>query len=366
MDEQTEMIVPVNLGQRSYRIHIGEGLLDRFFATLEPLGRITHVMIVSDSNVAPFFLARVRRVLTDHGVRTDDFVIPAGEESKSLAWAEKIWNWMLDVKADRTSVVVALGGGVVGDLAGFAAATFARGLRLVQIPTSLLAQVDSSVGGKVGVNLPQAKNMVGAFHQPAAVVIDVATLRALPQREYVSGLGEVVKYGMILDAAFFDDLEQHVAEILRIDRETVTRVVATCCRLKASIVEQDEREETGLRSVLNFGHTFAHAFETLTGYGQWLHGEAVAIGMVCASRLAERLGMLSPGIAARLENLLRLFGLPTRIGRLSPGTIMESMSHDKKVQHGQLRLVLPSRIGSVSLVEHVPIEDIQIVLEELQ
>ncbi len=366
MDESRVSTVKVNLGERSYPIHIGNNLLANRASLLSGLERVSHAVIITDSNVGPLYLDQVREMFEAAGVRTDSYVVPAGEESKSLASAESIWNWMLDVKADRGSIVVALGGGVVGDLAGFVAATFARGVRLLQIPTSLLAQVDSSVGGKVGVNLPKAKNMVGVFYQPCTVLIDVSTLKTLPQREYLSGLAEVVKYGIILDANFFSFLEEHVADLLAQDSDILVSVVQTCCQLKATIVEQDEREVSGLRAVLNYGHTFAHAIETLTGYNQWLHGEAVAMGMVCAARLAVRLGMFPEEMAQRQEALLSSLRLPIRIHGLTAGRMLECMMRDKKVQHGHLRFVLPTTIGHVELVPDVPRHEVEAVIDEMQ
>jgi 3-dehydroquinate synthase len=279
--------------------------------------------------------------------------VPAGEETKCVAQAERLWNALADAKTDRKSVVIAAGGGVVGDLAGFVAATYARGLPFFQMPTTLLAQVDSSVGGKVGINLPQAKNIVGAFWQPAGVLIDLDALATLPDREYRAGLAEVVKYGVILDAEFFEYLERHVDSLVARQPEILEHIVAQSCRLKARVVEQDEREETGLRAVLNYGHTFCHAIETVTGYGRFLHGEAVAIGMVCASRLAERMGRIERSITERQLSLLSRLGLPIAAGDLDAGQILAAMQHDKKVERGRLRFVLPDRIGHVSLVGDV-------------
>ena len=253
-----------------------------------------------------------------------------------------LWDKLLELGADRKTVIVAVGGGVVGDLAGFVAATFARGLPFVQVPTTLLAQVDSSVGGKVGINLPGGKNMVGAFWQPAGVLIDTAVLATLPEREYRAGLAEVVKYGVILDADFFAYLEDHVDLLAARDTDVLEHVVTRSCRLKADVVEQDEREETGRRSVLNYGHTFCHALETVTGYGEYLHGEAVAIGMLCASRLAERLGRVDASFTERQHALLAALGLPVEFPDVDQDAILAAMSHDKKVEHGQLRFVLPT------------------------
>jgi 3-dehydroquinate synthase len=250
---------------------------------------------------------------------------------------------------------VAVGGGVVGDLAGFVAATYNRGLPLLMVPTTLLAMVDSSVGGKVGVNLPQGKNLVGAFHQPAGVWIDTSLLDTLPDREYRSGLAEVVKYGVIRDAEFFEWLEKNAPAVLAREPAAVAHVVARSCRLKADVVEQDEREETGLRMVLNYGHTFAHAFESVGGYGTWLHGEAVAAGMVCASRLAERRGLISAEMTERQSALLARFQLPTaRKPEWDVDRLIEAMRRDKKNVGGRMRFVLPTRLGDVAPFDEVP------------
>jgi 3-dehydroquinate synthase len=261
--------------------------------------------------------------------------------------------------------VFAVGGGVIGDSAGFLAATYARGIPFVQVPTSLLAMVDSSVGGKVGVNLPEAKNLVGAFHQPLGVFIDLNTLESLPEREYVSGLAEVVKYGVIQDPDFFQYLEVH-AEPLRLrDPKTLHYVISRSCRLKADVVEQDEYEQTSVRAMLNYGHTFAHAFEALAGYGELLHGEAVSIGMVYASRLAERLGRIEPRITQRQFDLLRCLGLPVALPeqcRFSKDDILQKMLLDKKTVGGKLRFVLPDKLGHVEIVSNVPEEDVRSVL----
>jgi 3-dehydroquinate synthase len=270
---------------------------------------------------------------------------------------------MLDEGADRQSVVIAVGGGVVGDLAGFVAATFARGLAFFQVPTTLLAQVDSSVGGKTGINLPGAKNMVGAFWQPAGVLIDVQTLATLPDREFRAGLAEVVKYGVILDSEFFAYLEQHADEINRRDQTALMHIVARSCRLKADVVEADERETTGLRSVLNYGHTFCHALEAATGYETLLHGEAVAIGMHCAARLAERLGRVDETFVARQHALLTAFGLPVAVPDVEASELVRFMRRDKKAVAGHLRFVLPTRIGHVELVDGVKADDVRKVLE---
>jgi 3-dehydroquinate synthase len=283
--------INVNLGPRGYDIHItsGDGKGLGPFARERCLGK--RAFVVSDEHVREH-AEHVADTLTTAGFQTIMAVLPAGEVQKCLATASYLYNGLAEMQADRQTLVVAVGGGVIGDLAGFVAATFVRGLPLLMVPTTLLAMVDSSVGGKVGINHPRAKNLIGAFHQPAGVWIDIAHLETLPEREYRSGLAEAVKYGVILDPELFAYLERHADAILRREADAVMHIVARSCRLKADVVEKDERELTGLRAVLNYGHTFAHAFETVGGYGAWLHGEAVAAGMVCASRLAERRGLI--------------------------------------------------------------------------
>jgi 3-dehydroquinate synthase len=355
-------IVRVNLGQRSYDIEIGAGNLAQTGQFLTERETVSHVVVITDEHVEKPHAQQVADCMADASATVDLIVVEPGEQSKSLEMAAVLWERLLQLGADRKTVIVAVGGGVIGDLAGFVAATYARGIRFLQVPTTLLAQVDSSVGGKVGINLPEAKNMVGAFLQPRGVMIDTATLETLPDREYRSGLGEVVKYGVILDAAFFDYLEASAPALVRRDHDVLREVVARCCRLKADVVEQDEREETGLRAVLNYGHTFAHAFEALTHYQQLLHGEAVAIGMLCASRLAERLGRVDAQFTARQHSLLAALGLPIELPRLNRDQILRAMMHDKKVEHGRLRFVLPTRMGHVELAGGVEPDDVRAAL----
>lgn len=354
--------VHVNLGPRSYDIEIGSGnLLDaRRFVDTEYDD--AHAVLITDSNVDRLYAEPLASALTDEGCEVATLIIEPGEPSKSIDVAIELWEQLLDEGADRKTTVVAVGGGVIGDLAGFVAATFARGLAFVQVPTTLLAQVDSSVGGKVGVNLANAKNMVGAFWQPRGVLIDVATLGSLPDREFRAGLAEVVKYGVIQDADFFAYLEQHVEAINRRDPHVLIRIVERCCRIKADVVEQDEREETGLRAILNYGHTFCHALEAATGYETLLHGEGVAIGMLCASRLAERLGRVDAAFTKRQYDLLTAFGLPTAVPDVSHEELIELMYHDKKVERGKLRFVLPTRMGHVEVVRGVTTDDILMAL----
>jgi 3-dehydroquinate synthase len=346
--------VHVQLGERSYGIVIGSGILPETGPFAGNLLRLTHAVVITDANVEQTHAAACVTSLQATGAKVDTLTLAPGEASKSVEVAERLWNQLLQRGADRKTVVVAVGGGVIGDLAGFIAATFARGLAFIQVPTTLLAQVDSSVGGKVGVNLPAAKNMVGAFWQPRGVLIDTAVLHTLPVREYRSGLAEVVKYGVILDADFFRYLEDNASALNARQPDVLRQAIARCCRLKADVVEQDERETTGLRAVLNYGHTFGHAIESETGYGRFLHGEAVSIGMVCAARLAERLGHVDADLTARQVRLLQALGLPVEVPEVDPQRLLAAMQHDKKVAHGRLRFVLPTRLGHVELVSDVP------------
>lgn len=346
-------IVDVDLRERSYTIQIGTDTLRSLGRYVNDWRRATHAVVITDVNVEQPHAHTAAGSLLDAGVDVDVLVVEAGEQAKTVSMAEDLWERLLAVGADRKTVVVAVGGGVVGDLAGFVAASYARGLAFVQVPTTLLAQVDSSVGGKVGVNLTGAKNMVGAFWQPVGVLIDTAVLTTLPEREYRAGLAEVVKYGVILDAEFFSYLEDHAAKLSARDPKVLEHVIARCCRLKADVVQADEREETGQRAVLNYGHTFCHALETVTGYGKYLHGEAVSIGMLCASRLAERLGRIDHELTARQHKLLGALGLPVDFPEVNHDAIVAAMAHDKKVEHGRLRFVLPSKLGHVELVGDV-------------
>jgi len=342
--------IRVALAERSYDIEISRGNLAQVASFISQRRKCTHAVVITDDNVRPLHAKTAAESLTAQGIRTDLLSIPAGEGSKSVAQAERLWNELVRLKADRKTIIVAVGGGVVGDLAGLVAATFGRGLAFVQIPTTLLAQVDSSVGGKVGINLPAAKNIVGAFWQPLGVLIDLDVLKTLPGREFRSGLAEVVKYGVILDADFFAYLEQYVDGLVARDSDVLEHIVAQSCRLKAVVVERDEREETGHRIVLNYGHTFCHAIETVTGYGRFLHGEAVAIGMIYASRLAQLLGRIDVVVTERQQALLRRLQLPTQVSDLDLDDLQTAMQHDKKSAHGRLRFVLPTRIGEVEVV----------------
>jgi len=358
--------VHLDLGERSYEIVIGSGTLrslPKLLADRSPSAR--HAIVITDGNVEKLHGVRAAEILASAEIECDVLVVEAGESSKSVETAEALWRKMLELGADRKTIVVAVGGGVVGDLAGFVAATFARGVPFFQVPTTLLAQVDSSVGGKVGVNLPDAKNMVGAFWQPLGVVADTDVLATLPDREYRSGLAEVVKYGVILDAELFSYLENEVEAINRRDTAVLEHLVARCCRLKADVVEQDELELSGRRAVLNYGHTLGHAIEAVAGYGKYLHGEAVAIGMMMAARLARRLGRVDEKMIDRQRQLLLALHLRVAADvRLDEGALFAAMQHDKKVQQGRIRFVLPSRLGHVELVDNVPLDDVRSALRE--
>ena len=353
--------VPVELGARSYPIWIGPGLLDdapRWRAALR--GR--HVLIVSNDVVAPLYLQRVVAGL--EGLSVSTLILPDGEAHKTLDSAARVFAALAELKASRDATIVALGGGVIGDLSGFAAACWMRGIAFVQMPTTLLAMVDSSVGGKTAVDLAQGKNLVGAFHQPRAVVVDTATLATLPERELRAGLAEVVKYGALGDAAFFAWLERHADALLARDAQILAEAIAACCRQKAGIVARDETEQ-GERALLNFGHTFGHALETATGYGVLLHGEAIAIGMMQAARLSTQLQLASAADADRLQALLARCGLPTSIPRrIDPRRLLDLMRLDKKNVSGRLRLILWRGIGRAEIVPDVDEAAIVRVLQE--
>jgi 3-dehydroquinate synthase len=356
-----EYIMRVNLGERGYDIHVATGTPDGVGPFARARCRGTLAFVVADVAVR-IHAGHVEKSLAAAGFQAHVHFLPSGESQKSLAVASQLYDRLVDLHADRRTLVAAVGGGVIGDLAGFVAATFNRGLPLLMVPTTLLAMVDSSVGGKVAVNHPRAKNLIGTVYQPVGVWIDTATLATLPDREYRSGLAEVVKYGVILDAEFFAYLETHAEALLQREPDVVRQVITRCCRLKADVVEKDERDETGLRAVLNYGHTFGHAFETAAGYGRWLHGEAVAAGMICASRLAERLGRIDPELTHRLQRLLETFDLPTAPERWPAEQLLATMRSDKKALAGRLRFVLPRCLGEVEMVDEVPEAEVVAVL----
>jgi 3-dehydroquinate synthase len=349
----------VVLGQRTYPIHVGSGVLGQADTLLPRIGR--RAVIVSNATVAARYLAPLKAALARAGVAVDTILVPDGEAHKSWPTLQDVLTRLLELGADRSTVLVALGGGVVGDLAGFAAAIYQRGIAFVQAPTTLLAQVDSSVGGKTGINHPLGKNMIGAFHQPAAVLVDTDCLRTLPAREIAAGLAEVVKYGAIRERAFFDWLEANAAALAAREPSALAHAIVESCRIKAQIVAADERE-TGERALLNFGHTFGHAIETATGYGTWLHGEAVGAGMLLAARLSETQTGLPAEDTTRLRLLLERLAVPVVPPRLPAARWLELMQRDKKVQEGTLRLILLEALGRARVVAGVPREAIEAVL----
>jgi 3-dehydroquinate synthase len=354
--------VRVELGERSYNIFIGDNLIGRAAELMRPLSLGRRGVIISDSNVAPRYARQLIESLNRGGYNVALLTLPAGESSKSLQQAKRILEHLPSQRLDRQSFIIALGGGVVGDLAGFVAATYLRGINFIQIPTSLLALVDSSVGGKVGVNLPQGKNLVGAFYQPRLVIADTATLRTLPKRELRSGFAEVIKYGAICDAAFFRWLERNYRRVLRLEGPLIRKAVKRCCELKARVVSADE-QESGLRAILNFGHTIGHAMEAIVEYEGLLHGEAVAAGMCCAACLSVKRAGLKKADAMRVHSLIKASGLPSRLAsRFAVDVLLQAMRLDKKARDGKVRFVLLKRLGATVVSDDVTDADIVEVL----
>lgn len=356
--------VPVRAAAGEYDVLVGPGLLEetgRLFTTAELRGA---VRIVADEQVHGLYGETLEESLRDAGFSVASFKVPSGESSKSLQMASRIYDWLIDCRTERRDLVVALGGGVVGDLAGFVAATYLRGLRLVQLPTSLLAQVDSSVGGKVAVNHLLGKNLIGSFYPPALVIADTSTLTSLSPRELSGALAEIAKMGIIMDPPLFERLEADAELLLGFDRECLVDVIARTVQLKAQVVQQDERE-SGLRAILNYGHSYGHAVEAVTDYKLYRHGEGVAIGMVGAGRLAQRLGMIDADTMSRQDNLLVRLGAPTRCPHLNVDGMLEAMTRDKKASQGKLNWVLLEGMGRVTVRQDVPDTLVRQVLEEL-
>lgn len=348
-------VLKVSLGARSYPIYIGPRLLPDLgrFCQKQELGK--RCAVISDETVAGRYARLALDSLSRAGFEPLLITQPAGEKAKSLPHVQSCYDRLAQHRLERRSFVVALGGGVVGDLAGFVAATYLRGIPFVQVPTTLLAQVDSSVGGKVGINLKAGKNLVGAFHQPRLVLCDLDVLQTLPAREFRAGLAEVIKYGIIYDARLFTLLEAHLPHLLSGNEEFLARVISRCCAIKAEVVRQDETE-SGLRAILNFGHTIGHGLEAISGYGRFLHGEAISIGQVAAARLSQEVLGLSPKEARRIETLFKRAGLPTEVklhGR-QKARLLGAMSLDKKVSDGEIKFVLARRIGQVEFGQKVP------------
>ena len=350
----------VDLGERSYPITIGQSLLaDAGF--IEPHIQGKRVAVVTNTVVAPLYLDRLTRMLESAGKQVISIVLPDGEEEKNWTSLMRIFDVLLAEKCDRKTTLIALGGGVIGDMTGFAAATYMRGVPFIQVPTTLLAQVDSSVGGKTGINHPLGKNMIGAFYQPQAVVADISTLNTLPPRELSAGLAEVIKHGAIIDAKFFDWIESNVEKLVAKDAQALAYAIQRSCEIKADVVRQDEREG-GLRAILNFGHTFGHAIEAGLGYGVWLHGEAVGCGMVMAAEMSHRLGFIDALAKARVLALVQAAGLPVRAPDLGTARWLELMEVDKKNEGGQIKFILLKPLGT-PIIMTVPIEILQATIE---
>jgi 3-dehydroquinate synthase len=343
-----ESSVKVSLAERSYDIIVGAGLLDSLGRRLHALGFSGKVGVVTDATVAKVYGARAMRAIKAAGLEGRLIVVPAGERSKSLRWVTRLLDELVKERFERGSALVALGGGVIGDLAGFAASVYLRGIPFIQVPTTLVSQVDSSVGGKTGVNHPLGKNLIGAFYQPRLVLSDIATLKTLPTREWLGGLAEVIKYGMIADASFFSYLEDHIGPLLKMDEDRVRHIVTQSCRIKAEVVMEDERE-SDRRRMLNYGHTIGHALESLGRYRTFIHGEAVAIGMAHEAALAHHLGLCTADVVTRQRDLIRRAKLPDALPRMTFTELWNAMQHDKKVAQGRLHAVFPERIGQVRI-----------------
>jgi 3-dehydroquinate synthase len=360
-------VVDVPLGTRSYKIEVARELLPEIGKRCQKLNLSSRCAIITDSNVAPLYAAKAQTSLKSAGFEPVLIQIPAGEKAKDLKYVQQCYQELAAHRLERKSFVVALGGGVVGDLAGFVAATYLRGIQFVQLPTTLLAQVDSSVGGKVGVNLKAGKNLVGCFFQPQLVVCDLATLDSLPAREFKAGLAEVVKYGIIYDPMLFARIERDLDKILNREPKVLAEIVARCCEIKAEVVGKDETEG-GLRAILNFGHTIGHGLEAISQYGKYLHGEAISIGQVAAARLSQLQSGLGENEVRRIRDLFRRIGLPVNV-RLSAADkkkLFSAMQLDKKVSGGEIKFVLAREIGKVDYGQKVSPENLEKVLKELE
>lgn len=352
MSDRTMQTLTVDLGDRSYPIHIGTGLLGRVELILPHLQQ-KRVAVVTNTTVAPLYLDMLTTTLQAAGVTVMTIVLPDGEAYKNWETLNLIFDALLTQRAERKTTLIALGGGVIGDMTGFAAACYQRGMPFIQIPTTLLSQVDSSVGGKTGINHPLGKNMIGAFYQPQVVLADTDTLKTLPAREVSAGLAEIIKYGLIWDVEFLGWLEANMDKLRALDAQAIAHAIHRSCEIKAQVVSQDEREG-GIRAILNLGHTFGHAIETGMGYGNWLHGEAVGAGMVMAAEASRRMGWLSEADVVRSRALIRAAGLPDVAPDLGADTWLDYMGHDKKVESGKLRFVLLKRLGEAVVTGDLP------------
>lgn len=354
--------IKVELGERSYRIAIDSGMLANLGKSLRDFGFSSKTAVVSNPTVFSLYGSRVAESMRDAGFDVTVIVLPDGEEYKNLSSVERIYGEMLTAQLDRKSALIALGGGVIGDITGFAASTYMRGIDFIQVPTTLLAQVDSSVGGKTGVNHQLGKNMIGTFWQPRLVWIDIDTLKSLPSREFLSGIAEVIKYGVIRDEGFFSFLEKNRDKVLALDNDVLTHVVRLSCEIKANVVSEDERE-SGLRAILNYGHTIGHALETVTGYKKYLHGEAVCVGMCAEAKLASAVGLLEDSQLMRLKALIEAYGLPLSLPEgVDSQLLISSMKLDKKTVSGDLTFILPEKIGKVRIQRGLSLKEIEKIL----
>lgn len=360
LEKIMQKILNVALDNRSYPITIGENLLSQFEHFKLHSGQ--RVFVVTNDTIAPIYLQHLLDMLEAHGVKTDSVIVPDGEQYKTMETWNQILTALLANNHTRSTILVALGGGVIGDVAGFAASAYQRGIKFIQVPTTLLSQVDSSVGGKTAINHPLGKNMIGAFYQPQSVVIDINCLKTLPPRELSAGLAEVIKYGIIMDSAFFNWLETHIDDLLNLDVDALSYCIYRCCELKAQVVAADETEQD-MRAILNLGHTYGHAIEAELGYGNWLHGEAVSVGMLMAAQTAKLLGLLADKDIERIKNLLIKAKLPVkRPEQMAIESYIPHMLRDKKVISGKLRLVIPTKIGQVEVMDGI---EKSVVLESI-
>ncbi len=353
------MVIPVNLGARSYTIVVEPGVLGAVGARVRELGVGSRTIVITDATVMRLHGGAVAKSLEGAGFAATIVEVPEGEAAKTLSVAERCWEHLLKAGIDRTSTVLALGGGAVGDLAGFVAASYMRGVNFVQLPTTVLAQVDASIGGKTAIDHPKAKNLIGAFHQPRLVLVDPAAVQSLPDREFRSGLAEIVKHGIVLDAAYLEDVERSATALLRRDLEALTRIIGGSCRLKAGVVERDPEEKSEVRYALNAGHTIGHALEAVTAFARWTHGEAVALGLVAEAHLAEALGLAAPATTRRQETTLAAVGLPVRASDIDANAVLQSITHDKKARDGRVPFVLAPAIGAFRVVYDVPGDDVR-------
>jgi 3-dehydroquinate synthase len=363
-DADKDIACWVETATQRYPVFVGYGLLHKLGQKLKKVSLSKAAIVISDENVSRLYGGKVEKILRDAGFTVNSFVVLPGEESKSMSTAVDIYNFLIKKRVERDDMLIALGGGMIGDLAGFVAATYLRGIPWIQVPTSLIAMVDASIGGKVAVNHPEGKNLIGAFYQPNFVLADTQALLTLPERELTSGWAEVVKYGLILDREFSEFLESNGGRLIKLEQDVVSRAIMRSAALKAQVVSQDEKER-GQRTILNYGHTIAHGLEAATQYHHFLHGEAVAIGMMGAAKLSQRLGILPPNVVKRQQSLLQKFGLPTTFSNISLNEIARAMELDKKIRAREIRWVLLEDVGRTAIHANVPQQDVLAVLEEL-